>query len=172
MGSYRMSVGALAQRRAACVSRRRVYMVNGVGKRVTGRNPGKTGAGGLRGDVVGVKDVGRLRALDDFARGDEELECLYKRSVCDVLANPLLVLAKEIGEVDVRKARFERDNPGCVLDPLLLKALDLKVKAVQVYVKGLRYLRDGKRGRFVGKGGSSGDEGLVVDADFNVPEEE
>ena len=149
-GKYHVSAAVLAQRRGACLTRRRCRLDKKTGL----RKP--------------IGDRGVLRCVSDFCGGDVELERVFKGAMVDVLRSPVASLAKSVGEVEARKFAWERSHPGEPLSPLLLKALELKVKAVKELVRAkvaFDVVRRGGGGRRVGydRGVVFGD--VVVDAE-------
>jgi len=106
----------------------------------------------------------KLKYLDKLSGGDEELKQVYRRAVVDVLQNPLMSLSKQIGEVDVRIAKFERENPDIPLDKNILKAIDLKLKAAKIYIDANKALNRNPKARRIMEN-IENDES-IIEADF------
>ena len=146
--SYKMSVPTYTQRVSAVVTRRR-------------EKAGKK-----------INDTGKLGFMQRLIDEDPDLAEIYKRAVSDVLSNPNLMLAKQIADVEVRIARHEKamdKDDVKFLDPLVLKALELKMKAAKNVIDAMKALdrRPDGRGRRCMVNVTDSDDGSdVMDIDW------
>jgi len=115
--------------------------------------------------------VWKGRRLIDVFQEKEGLKCplfmTFRNSVCDVLSNPVMYLAKKIGELDVqiRKQQLLDSNALKPLSRETLRAVDMSMKAVKLVKDVQKSLDSDVRGVKVMPGVITDND--VIDVDFD-----
>lgn len=105
------------------------------------------------------------------AKGEALTKCpmwlTYRKSIVDVLQNPLMYLAKKAGELDIAIAQQKMldHNKGIPISKQMLDATKLAMEAVKIAQREEQRSK-GKRRILTSK-----EENEVIDADFTIPDE-
>jgi hypothetical protein len=92
----------------------------------------------------------------------------YRKSIVDVLQNPLMYLAKKAGELDIAIAQQKMKDgaEGIPISKEMLAAVDLAMKAVKIAQR-----EENKIGKHKKRVLSSREHDEIIDADFTIPGE-
>lgn len=155
--SYTLSLGALAQRRAAGVkaTRKRIRREKEVASEESKQLVQKS--------REAYQKLSGLKAVDSLVGGDEVLRQVYVDALTSVLESPTVYAAGKVAELEVAVVKSRMKNPDAVITPEELAVTKLSLKAAELRIKAEKEL--GKSGGANLRVSSQNDDDLVIDAE-------